>query len=105
VKNRMATSSSLLLPNRHHISDDRVVEIVGRTIGAADYVEIMPVQMNGVLFMEVAGLNFMILEPRFGGDSLGRQPNHQELSAQRSCSHRDHRRCLWEEDPMLSEHR
>ena len=86
----MVTSSSLLLPNRHHISDNRIVEVVGGTIGAADHVEIVPVQMNTVLFMEVTGLNFMILELRFGGNSLGRQPNHQELSAQCSCSHRDH---------------
>jgi hypothetical protein len=54
------------ITNRHHISDNRVVEVVGRTIGAADYVEIVPVQMNGVLFMEATGLNFMILELRFG---------------------------------------
>jgi len=52
--------------NRHDISDNRVVEIVGRTIGAADHMEIVPVQMDRVLFMEVTGLNFMILELRFG---------------------------------------
>ena len=55
------------ITNRHHISDNGVVEVVGRTIGAADYVEIVPVQMNGVLFAEVASLNFMILKKlRFG---------------------------------------
>ena len=51
---------------RHDISDDGVVEVVGITIGAADHVEIVPVQMNRVLFMEVTGLNFVILELRFG---------------------------------------
>ena len=40
-------------PNRHYISDNRVVEIVGRTIGAANYVEVVPVQMNRVLSMGV----------------------------------------------------
>ena len=52
--------------NRHDISDDRVVEVVGRTIGAADHMEIVPVQMDRVLFMKVTGLNFMILELGFG---------------------------------------
>jgi hypothetical protein len=39
------------ITDRHHISDNRVVEVVGRTIDAADYVEIVPVQMNRVLSM------------------------------------------------------
>ena len=54
------------ITNRHHISDDRVLVVVDRTIGAADYMEIVPVQMNRVLLMEVTGLNFMILELPFG---------------------------------------
>jgi hypothetical protein len=36
--------------NTHDISDDRVVEVVGRVTSAADYVEVMPMQMNWVLF-------------------------------------------------------
>ena len=43
-------------PNRHHISDNSVIVVVDRTIGAADYMEIVPVQMNRVLLMEVTGL-------------------------------------------------
>jgi len=46
--------------HRHDISDDGVVEVVGRTIGAADHMEIVPVQMDRVLFVQVTGLNFMI---------------------------------------------
>ena len=53
------------ITNRHHITDDRVVKVVGKTIGAADYVEIVPVQMNRVLSMGVTRLNFMILELQF----------------------------------------
>ena len=92
------------ITNRHHISYNRVIEIVGRTIGAADDVEIVPVQMDGVLFMDVTGLNFMV-GTVIRGNLLGCQPSHQEWSVQRSCSHRGHRCCPWEEDPMLSEHR
>ena len=33
----------------HDISDDRVVEVVGRAPCATDYIEIMPMQMNRVL--------------------------------------------------------
>ena len=51
--------------NRHDISDDGVIEVVGRTIGAADHTEIVPVQMDWVL-LKVTGLKFMILELRFG---------------------------------------
>ena len=54
------------ITNRHHISDDRVVEVVGRTIGAEDHMKSVPVQMDGVLLMAVTGINFMILELRFG---------------------------------------
>jgi len=90
--------------HRYDIPDDGVVEVVGRTIGAADHMEIVPVQMDRVLFMEVTGLNFMIFELRFGGNLLGRQRHQRALSTQRSCSHRDHRYCLLEEDPTLSGH-
>ena len=45
------------ITHRHHISDDRVLEVVDKTIGATDYIETMPVQMNRVLLMEVTGLN------------------------------------------------
>jgi len=54
------------ITNRHHISDDRVVEVVGSTIGAADYMKTVPMQMNRVLLMGVTSINFMILERRFG---------------------------------------
>jgi len=53
------------ITNRHDISDNRVVPVVGRTIGAADYMKSVPVQMDRVLFMEVTGFNFTILELRF----------------------------------------
>jgi len=48
------------ITNRHHISDDRVVEVVGRTIGAADHMKGVPVQMDRVLLMEVTSISFMI---------------------------------------------
>ena len=90
------------ITNRHHISDDRVVEVVGCTIGAADYMKTVPMQMNRVLLIEVTGLKFMILKTAIRCNLLDRQRHQRELSAQRSCSHRDHRCCHWEEDPMLS---
>ena len=87
---------------RHDISDNRVVEVVERTIGAADYMEIVPVQMNRMLLMEVTQVHDIGTAIR--GNLLGRQRQQRSLSAQRSCSHRDHRYCLWEEDPTRSGH-
>jgi len=43
--------------NTHDISDDRIVEVVGRVTSAADHVEIVPVQMNRVLSIKATTLN------------------------------------------------
>lgn len=37
------------IANTHDISDDRIVEVVGRVTSAADHVKVVPVQMDRAL--------------------------------------------------------
>jgi hypothetical protein len=44
----------------HNIPNNGVVEIVRRATGATDDVEVVPVQMNGVLLREAISINLMM---------------------------------------------
>lgn len=51
------------ITNTHDIPDNRVVEVVGCVTSAADYMEVVPMQMNRVLLQEVTAITLMIFYP------------------------------------------
>ena len=52
------------ITNTHDIPDNRVVEVVRYITSAADHIEVVPVQMKGVLLPEATGISLAIFYPQ-----------------------------------------
>jgi len=91
--------------NTHDIPNDRVVKVVRRVTSAADYMEVVPMQMNRMLSKDaITVINLALFLTAIREHSQVHQRHLQEWSTQHSCLDRDRRCCLPVLDPTLSLH-
>ncbi len=94
-----------VVTNTHDVPNNRVNKVVGRVTGAADHIEVVPMQMNRMLLKDMIAIHLALVITTIREHSQVHPWHQQEWSARRSCLHQDRRCCLMVLDPKRFLHR